>query len=61
MTVPDPVFDKRSGNSGSGIEAGDEVTVTVTFKAPSIGVFLPAFPTITKTASARVEDVQDCP
>ncbi|KRF12639.1 TadE/TadG family type IV pilus assembly protein [Nocardioides sp. Soil796] len=41
-------------------ETGDEVTVTVTFSTPSIGGLLPDFPAVTKSASARVEDVQDC-
>ncbi|QIX27819.1 pilus assembly protein [Nocardioides sp. JQ2195] len=39
---------------------GDEVTVTVSYDAPSIGGLLPDFPAVVKTASARVEDVQDC-
>ncbi|KQY64735.1 hypothetical protein ASD30_07540 [Nocardioides sp. Root140] len=53
-------FVKSSGNTGAGRETGDQVTVIVTYSAPSIGGFLPAFPAVTKKASARVEDVQDC-
>lgn len=50
------VFAQGIGNTG-GLEPGDTVTVTVTFSAPSIGGPLPSMPTITKSATARVEDV----
>lgn len=43
--------------SGATLKPGDSVTVTVTFAAPSIGGPLPSLPTITKSATARVEDV----
>ena len=53
-------FAKGPGNSAGTKEAGDQVTVTVSFSAKSIGGLIPAFPAITKTATARVEDVENC-
>jgi Flp pilus assembly protein TadG len=53
-------FAKGPGNSAATKEAGDQVTVTVSFSAKSIGGLIPAFPAITKSATARVEDVENC-
>lgn len=53
-------FGKGPGNTAAGKETGDEVEVTVNYSAPSIGGLVPAFPAITKKATARVEDVGDC-
>lgn len=52
-------FAKGTGNTGSGHETGDEVTVTVTYSAPAIGDLI-SLPAITKSATARVEDVSEC-
>lgn len=52
-------FDKGTGNTGSGHETGDAVTVTVTYFAPNIGDLI-SLPEITKSATARVEDVSGC-
>ena len=41
----------------SGPRVGDEVTVTVTFSPQSIGGPIPSFPAITKSATARIENV----
>ena len=60
VTVSPPTFSKGPGNSAATKEAGDEVTVTVSFSAKSIGGLIPAFPPITKSATARVEDVENC-
>lgn len=49
-------------NIGPWPETGDEVTVTVTYSAPNVGGgLIPGLPPINKSATARVEDVQDCP
>ena len=58
-----PAFTKGSGNTGSGREPGDTVTVTVKMKARSLGInLMPGYNNeISKTATARVEDTQDCP
>ena len=61
ITAPTAVFAKGPGNTGAGREAGDQVTVTVSFLPRSIGGLVPAFPRITKTATGRVEDVEGCP
>lgn len=61
VTVGAPTFAKGPGNLAGGHEAGDQVTITVSFSAKSIGGLIPAFPTITKSATARVEDVENCP
>ncbi|KQZ67283.1 hypothetical protein ASD66_20170 [Nocardioides sp. Root151] len=55
-----PTFSKGPGNTGAGKEPGDQVTVRVKFKSPSIGGFLPEFPDVEKTASARIEYVGGC-
>jgi Flp pilus assembly protein TadG len=52
-------FAKGTGNTGSGHETGDAVTVTVTYSAPNIGDLI-SLPEITKSATARVEDVSGC-
>ncbi|WP_161962377.1 TadE/TadG family type IV pilus assembly protein [Nocardioides speluncae] len=52
-------FAKGSGNTGAGPETGDSVTVTVTYSAPNIGDLI-SLPAITKSATARVEDVSGC-
>ncbi|WP_416958533.1 TadE/TadG family type IV pilus assembly protein [Nocardioides sp. T5] len=60
-----PAFTKGSGNTATGREPGDSVTVTVTMKAKELGFNLvPGWDynaEITKTATSRVEDVQGCP
>lgn len=60
-----PAFTKGSGNTATGREPGDSVTVTVKMKAKALGFNLvPGWNydrDITKTATARVEDVQGCP
>ena len=56
---------KGAGNTEAGWEPGDTVTVTVKMKAKALGFNLvPGWDydrDITKTATARVEDVQGCP
>lgn len=52
-------FVKGTDNTGSGPETGDAVTVTVTYSAPNIGDLI-SLPEITKSATARVEDVSGC-
>jgi Flp pilus assembly protein TadG len=56
---------KGAGNTESSWEPGDTVTVTVKMKAKALGFNLvPGWnydADITKTATARVEDVQGCP
>ncbi|WP_457185379.1 TadE/TadG family type IV pilus assembly protein [Nocardioides sp. P5_E3] len=56
---------KASGNTASNWEPGDTVTVTVKMKPKALGFNLvPGWDfnaDITKTATARVEDVQGCP
>lgn len=58
-------FTKGAGNTAAGREPGDSVTVTVKMKAKALGFNLvPGWnydADITKTATARVEDVQGCP
>jgi Flp pilus assembly protein TadG len=58
-------FAKGAGNTAAGREPGDQVTVTVNMKAKALGFNLvPGWDynaNITKTATARVEDVQGCP
>ena len=58
-------FVKGSGNTATGREPGDSVTVTVNLKPKALGFNLvPGLDYngfITKTATARVEDVQGCP
>jgi Flp pilus assembly protein TadG len=58
-------FVKGTGNIGTGHEPGDQVTVTVNMKAKALGFNLvPGWnydQNITKTATARVEDVSGCP
>lgn len=58
-------FTKGSGNTAAGREPGDSVTVTVKMKAQALGFNLVPLwnynADITKTATARVEDVQGCP
>ncbi|PKH44098.1 TadE-like protein [Nocardioides alpinus] len=58
-------FVKGAGNIATGREPGDQVTVTVKMKAKALGFNLvPGWDynaNITKTATARVEDVQGCP
>lgn len=58
-------FTKGDGNTATGREPGDSVTVTVKMKAKALGFNLvPGWnydADITKTATARVEDVQGCP
>ena len=56
-------FAKGSGNTATGREPGDSVTVTVNMEPRAIGFNLVPGLTwaITKTATARVEDVQGCP
>ena len=60
-----PIFAKGVGNVGAGHEPGDSVTVTVKMKPKALGFNLvPGLNyngNITKTATARVEDVQGCP
>jgi hypothetical protein len=60
-----PAFTKGAGNIAPGREPGDSVTVTVRMKARALGFNLvPGWnynADITKTATARVEDVQGCP
>jgi Flp pilus assembly protein TadG len=60
-----PAFTKGAGNTATGREPGDSVTVTVKMKAKALGFNLvPGWDynrDITKTATARVEDVQGCP
>ena len=60
-----PAFAKGAGNTATGREPGDSVTVTVKMKAKAIGFNLvPGWDynaDITKTATSRVEDVQGCP
>ena len=57
-----PAFSKASGNTSPNKEPGDSVTVTVTMKPRAIGYNLVPGLTwsITKTATARVEDVKGC-
>lgn len=57
-----PAFAKASGNTAASKEPGDTVTVTVTMQPRAIGYNLVPGMTwsITKTATARVEDVQGC-
>lgn len=55
-----PTYAKGPGNTGPGREPGDQVTVRVKFSAPSIGGFLPDFPPVEKTASARIEYTGGC-
>ena len=56
---------KGAGNTGASWEPGDTVTVTVKMKARALGFNLvPGLKyndNITKTATARVEDIQGCP
>lgn len=55
-------FGKGPLNVGGARETGDQVTVTVTYSAPDVGGgLIPGLPLINKSATARVEDVQDCP
>ena len=58
-------FVKGSGNTAAGREPGDSVKVTVKMKPKALGFNLvPGLNyngDITKTATARVEDVQGCP
>ncbi|WP_210502483.1 TadE/TadG family type IV pilus assembly protein [Nocardioides xinjiangensis] len=57
-------FTKGSGNTAATREPGDQVVVTVTMQAKALGFNLvPGWDydaVITKTATARVEDVQGC-
>ena len=59
------VFTKGAGNTATGREPGDSVTVTVKMKAKELGFNLvPGWnydADIIKTATSRVEDVQGCP
>ena len=57
-----PAFAKGSGNTAATKEPGDTVTVTVSMQPRAIGFNLVPGMTwaITKTATARVEDVQGC-
>lgn len=52
-------FVKGTGNTGDDHETGDAVTVTVTYSAPNIGDLI-SLPDITKSATARVEDISGC-
>jgi Flp pilus assembly protein TadG len=58
-----PAFAKGAGNTATTREPGDQVTVTVNMQPRAIGFNLVPGLTwaITKTATARVEDVQGCP
>ena len=60
-----PAFAKGAGNVAATREPGDQVTVTVKMKPKALGFNLvPGLNyngNITKTATARVEDVQGCP
>ncbi len=60
-----PTFTKGAGNSGTGHEPGDSVKVEVKMRAKDLGFNLVPLwnynALITKTATARVEDVQGCP